>query len=97
MFLYETRFDMDRLVTCLDDMEGFLDSKITHTPTLYIHSETLRCMNIYECLNVIDDDVYDVTYCENEKIYECLNTFRMMLDMMQSILVNDNLMNGCRN
>jgi hypothetical protein len=27
---------MDRLFTCLDDMEGFPDSNITHTPTLYI-------------------------------------------------------------
>jgi hypothetical protein len=42
-------------------------------------------MNIYECLNVIDDDVYDATYCENENFYECLNAIRMMLDMMQSI------------
>jgi hypothetical protein len=41
--------------------------------------------------------VYDATYCENEIFYECLNTIRIMLDMMQSILVKDNLMNGCRN
>ena len=52
---------------------------------------------MYEWLNVIDDDVYDATYCENEIFYEWLNAIRMMLDMMQSILVNDNLMNGCRN
>jgi hypothetical protein len=25
----------------------------------------LRHMNRYECLNVIDDYVYDATYCEN--------------------------------
>ena len=25
-------------------------------------------MNFYECLNVIDDDVCDVTYCENENL-----------------------------
>jgi hypothetical protein len=36
MFLYALKFDMDRLFACLDDMEGFLDSNITHTPTLYI-------------------------------------------------------------
>ena len=29
-------------------------------------------MNFYECLNVIDDDVYDATHCENEEFYECL-------------------------
>ena len=50
-------------------------------------------MNFYECLNVIDDDVYDVTHCENEEINECLNAIRMMLDTMKSILVNDNLVN----
>ena len=31
----------------------------------------------------MDDDVYDVTYCEKVKL---LNTIRMMLDMMKSIL-----------
>ena len=30
-----------------------------------IHSETLLCMNMYECLNVIDDDVYNVIYYVN--------------------------------
>ena len=30
-----------------------------------IHSETLRCVNIYECLNVIDDDVCNVIYYVN--------------------------------
>ena len=36
MFLYALEFDMDRLFACLEDMEGFLDSNITHTPTLHI-------------------------------------------------------------
>jgi len=37
MFIYTLKFDMDRLFACLDDMGGFPDSTITHTPTLYIH------------------------------------------------------------
>jgi hypothetical protein len=41
----------------------------------------------YECFNDIDDDVYNVTYCEKVKFIECLNTIRMMLDTMKSILV----------
>jgi hypothetical protein len=57
----------------------------------YVH------VNFMNDLNVIDDDVYDVTHCENEEINECLNAIRMMLDIMQSIWVNDNLVNGCRN
>jgi hypothetical protein len=36
MFLYALKFDMDTQFACLDDMGGFLDSNITHTPTLYI-------------------------------------------------------------
>ena len=62
-----------------------------------IWCDLLRECKFYECLNFIDDDLYDATYCENENFYECLNAIRMMLDMMQSILVNDNLMNGCQN
>jgi hypothetical protein len=37
MFLYALKIDMDRLFSCLDDMEGFPYSNITHTPTLYIN------------------------------------------------------------
>jgi hypothetical protein len=29
----------------------------------------------FECLNVIDDDVYDATHCENEEFYECLKYY----------------------
>ena len=47
-------------------------------------------MNSNECLSVIDDDVYDVTYCEKVKL---LNTSRTMLDTMKYILVNDNRVN----
>jgi hypothetical protein len=36
MFLYALEFLMDTLFACLDDMEGFPNSNITHTPTLYI-------------------------------------------------------------
>jgi hypothetical protein len=31
----------------------------------YSQCETLRCMNFYECLNVIDDDVYNAIYYVN--------------------------------
>jgi hypothetical protein len=40
---------MDRLFACLDDMGGFPDSNITHTPTLYIH-HLCRITNIHSCL-----------------------------------------------
>jgi hypothetical protein len=49
---------------------------------MYIMRLLCEC-KFYECLSVIDDDVYDATYCEN--VYECLNASRMVLDMMQSI------------
>jgi hypothetical protein len=34
--MYALKFDMDKLFTCLNDMEGFPDSNINHTPTRYI-------------------------------------------------------------
>ena len=38
LLVYALKFDMDRLFTWIDDMGGFLESNITHTPTLYIGS-----------------------------------------------------------
>jgi hypothetical protein len=37
LFLYALKFDMDRLFACLNDMGGFLDSNLTHTPTCFHH------------------------------------------------------------
>jgi hypothetical protein len=31
------KFDMDRTLTCLNDMGGFHNSNLTHTPTLFHH------------------------------------------------------------
>jgi hypothetical protein len=47
MFLYALKFDMDRLFACLDDMEGFPDSDITHTPILYIDPSRPRFVLIF--------------------------------------------------
>ena len=38
LLVYALKFDMDRLFTWIDDMGGFLEWNITHTPTLYIGS-----------------------------------------------------------
>ena len=35
LLLYALKFDMDKLLACLDDIgDGFLDSKMTHKPNI---------------------------------------------------------------
>ena len=37
LYLYALKFDLDRLFACLNDMGGFMDSNLTHTPTFFHH------------------------------------------------------------
>jgi hypothetical protein len=49
-------------------------------------------MKFYECLNVINDDVYDAIYYIHVKFYECLNVIND--DVCNAIYyVDENFMN----